>query len=418
MSQPTSSERHVPQANWVRFLNTIDRSVGASSLIPLDSAHLMQIACEQTGLSDFGDSAFQASLTVLLGSLREEASLTLVGRLLVACDVLRVLESRLRIIDTEKRHPAIADEQIRSPIFVLGMARTGTTILHQLLAQDPNNRAPLVWEMFNPAPPVPQGASREERLSVADAFMKLCNEIDSSYLAKHEERGDQTSECCLMMLHEFGGSNMFGGHEVPRFIALQGKTDPIAALRMHKRILQVLQWGREPKHWVLKDPTHLAYLPSLLSVYPDAKIVHTHRDPAQAMHSTTSLLASLRLMRSDQFDARAITVQMNIGQCMSLEKVIEERQSGAIPAKQIADVFFNEFLKDPVAQVERLYEHWGLELTVQAKSAMQAYMKSRPRTEHGRHEYAYADAVEIESDMKQFARYMDYYQIKREQDAT
>ena len=167
------NERQVPQATWTRYLNTMGSSVGAGFLIPLEEETLIQAAMEQTGLSDFGDSGFREPLSILLRSLNEEADLTLTGRLLAACDILRILESRLRIIDTEKKHPEIADEVIASPIFVVGMGRTGTTILHELLQQDPANRAPLLWEMINPAPPFSPTVDSQERVAVASSVQKL-----------------------------------------------------------------------------------------------------------------------------------------------------------------------------------------------------------------------------------------------------
>lgn len=203
----TFDNRQVPQADWTRSLNIMGRALGMNSLIRLEAQILLAAAVERVGLSDFGDPGFLEPLSVLLHSLEEEAELTFTGRLLAAADVLRILESRLRIIDTEKKHPEIAAESIDSPIFVLGMGRTGTTILHELLAQDPANRAPLLWEMVNPAPPIQPGSDPGEKLEFADAFIRLFDEIDSSYVAKHEGGGALTNECSYMMAHEVYGTN-------------------------------------------------------------------------------------------------------------------------------------------------------------------------------------------------------------------
>src|SRR5262245_46536684 len=125
----------------------------------------------------------------------------------------------------------------------------------------------------------------------------------------------------------------------------------------------------------------------LLGVYPDAKLVHTHRDPEKVLRSTISLIASLRLMRSDKFDSESVIEGIVAGQAMALEKVISERESGVVPESQIADMFFRDFMRDPVGEVARLYAHWGWELSPDAARAMEAYMAARPRTKHGKHEY-------------------------------
>ena len=213
------------------------------------------------------------------------------------------------------------------------------------------------------------------------------------------------------MLLEFYGTYMLGSHDVPAYVAMLGNSDPLPALAMHKRVLQMLQWGKGTRRWVLKDPSHLGYLPSLLAMYPDARIVHTHRDPAQVIPSTTSLLASSRLMRSDRFDGRGTTQMMTIGQAASLEKVIAERESGLIPASQIADVFFEKLMAEPVAQVEMLYEHWGLEFTNAARNAMHAYVAARPRDKFGEHGYAYSGSFDLDEEAQRFSRYAEYYGI-------
>jgi len=405
------SSPQIPQADWARYLNTMGAQLGSRPMVPLDEEGLLAAATQQTGLADFGDPGFREPLRIVLRALETEAELTLTGRLLAAADVLRLLESRLRIIDTEKKHPEIANETISSPIFVLGMGRTGTTILHELLQQDPGNRAPLLWEMMSPAPPSPPGADHREKLALADAFMHVWDEIDPSYKTKHEGGGALTNECTFMMLHEFYGDPFIGCHDVPSYAMWMAQADPTPAYRMHKRILQMLQWRHAPKR---KAPAHLSVLPILLSIYPDAKIAHTHRDPVKVVHSVTSLIASLRLMRSEKFDAESITEGMNVGQVMGLEKVIHERERGVVPATQIADVFFTEFMRNPVGEVEKLYAHWGLALSDEARQAMQIYMEARPRTKHGKHEYAYAEAVDIDKERRRYKRYMEHYGIEPE----
>ena len=146
------SQSRVRLSDWARYINEFGACFGVADLLSLDRDELLETAKARTGLSDFGDSAFLEPLGILLKSLDEQAELSVLGRFLAIADMLRVLESRLEIVDLENRHPEIADEVIETPIFVLGMGRTGTTILHELLAQDPANRAPLLNEMLSPSP--------------------------------------------------------------------------------------------------------------------------------------------------------------------------------------------------------------------------------------------------------------------------
>jgi hypothetical protein len=388
--------------------------LGTRHIVPLDEEALIAAAAETTGLSDYGDPGFREPLRILLEALEKEAKLTLTGRLLAAADILRILESRLRIIETENAHPEIVGEAIQQPIFVMGMGRTGTTILHELLAQDPGNRAPLTWEMMYPCPPLAPGEDHSSRLAQADAYFSLWDEIDPSYKTKHEGGGALTNECTYMMLHEFMADPFVGSHDILSYAMWLGQANVMPAYEMHKRILQVLQWRHDPKRRVLKAPCHLARLPELLSVYPDAKLIHTHRDPTKVVGSLTSLVASLRLMRSDEFNARSVTELMNLGQVLGLEKVIRERESGVVPKDQITDVYFGDFMQDPIAEVEKIYRHWEMDLSAEAKESMRAYMAAKPKAKQGAHEYAFSESVDVAKERRRYAKYMEYYEIPKE----
>lgn len=408
------TERRVSLANWARYINEFGASYGLAAMLPLDRERLLQCARERTGLSDFGDAAFIEPLDLLLKGLEEEAELTVLGRFYALADMLRILESRLEIIDIEKRHPEIADEEITTPIFVLGMGRTGTTILHELLAQDPANRAPLLHEMLSPAPESRRYAGGLTPVGVADAFVKLLDEIDPTWLTKHESAGDLPNECSYMMNHEFMGTSFFGWYNAVSHMLWNSQVDQRRGYRMHQRVLRILQWRSRPRRYVLKDPAHLGRLPELLEFYPDARIVHTHRDPTRVVASTVSLMASNRLMRSDRFDAAATAEMMNYGQCAALEKCIADREAGRVPAGQIADIHFSDFMADPVAQVERLYRQWGWELSGEARERMTRFMAAKPKGKHGKHVYAYEEVIDLELERERFSRYMDYYNIAPE----
>ena len=249
---------------------------------------------------------------------------------------------------------------------------------------------------------------------MADAFVKILDEVDPSWLTKHESAGDLPNECSYMMNHEFMGTTFFGSYNAIGHVAWESQADPRRGYGMHQRILKMLQWNHPRKRFALKDPSHLGRLPQLLEIYPDAKIVHTHRDPTKVVASTLSLMASNRHMRSDRFDAAGLAEAMNAGQCAALEKCIRDREAGRVAADQIADVHFSDFLQDPVAQVERIYRHWGWELSEEARSNMTAFMAAKPKDKFGKHEYVYDEVIDLDRERERFQNYMDHYGIAAE----
>lgn len=415
----TGNSREVPQADWARNLNTLGRHVNAESLVPISDQGLLSSASEHTGLSDFGDDGFREHLSALVDSLNNEAQLTLVGRLIAKAELSRFLHSRLRIIETEKVHPEVHDEEIIEPLFIVGMGRTGSSILYEYFMQDPAHRAPVAWEKKLPAPPLsPKDSSEDARNRVdwIDAESKLMYDIDSSMMAKHETHAGLPEECSQLMAHEFQSGHFFSRNNVPGYALHNAMADIGPAYDMHRRILKILQWGDKSStkpRWILKYGGHMGKMPELFETYPDAKIVHTHRDPSMVVQSMTSLIASLRLMRSDEFDAPAAAEMLNAGMARGLEKLIDERVQGVIPAAQIADIHFDRLMADTIGEVRNTYEQLAMPFTKEAQASIERYMQERPRTKHGKHEYAYNSAIDIEHEKSRFDRYVSHYQIKQ-----
>ncbi|MDB5986338.1 MAG: sulfotransferase [Nevskia sp.] len=414
----TANERQVPQANWVRELNTAGRYLGPEKVVPMNVAQLLEDAKAQTGLSDFGSDSFREGLEVLIDALNREAQLSLIGRLVAGEEIRRVLQSRLRVIAFEKRHPEVQSEKIAAPVFIIGMGRTGSTILHEYLSKDPAHRAPLLWEMRLPCP-IDSRLSPEEdvaaRIAWSEAETRIQYEIDESLVSKHEQRWDLPEECSQLMAYEFRSGHFFSRNNVPSYAQWNARADVRPALEMHKRILKILQFqSGKQRRWVLKYGGHMPHIPALLEVYPDARIIHTHRDPAAVVQSFVSLMASTRLMRSDLFDAAQASEMLNAGMSRIVNKVIAERESGVIPAAQIADIHFKPLMADALGEIRRAYEQLGLPFTEQGSAEIERYVKERPRTKHGKHEYAYADVVDLERERQRYADYVRHYGIEEE----
>jgi hypothetical protein len=397
MSQPPSSDgiawRPPPRPAWVDGVNSLgDNLGGADRLVALDAGSLLDAARAATGLDDFGDGGWREPFAVLIEAITREAHLNTVGRLVTRAEIVRVLANRLRLVETWKRHPEILRGEIRAPIFIVGTARSGTSILHEILAQDPRLRAPATWEAFYSIPP-PETATyaSDPRIAGTEHEVTLWHEIAPEYLTMHANAAKHPQECIFLMAHELASEHFSGVLDVPTYALWLATHDLAPSFRFHRRMLQTLQWRCPAERWLLKAPSHLPVLPALFSVYPDARIVLTHRDPAKTVPSTASLMATLRRMRRDHVDAGALAKLLVRGVAMGLEKMMAERESGATPDAQFVDVRYADLMRDPIAAVRSIYERLEMDLPADVAERMRSYLAAKPRGKHGEHRYGVAD---------------------------
>ena len=227
-------------------------------LVRLDEERLLTEATRRTGLSDFGDEWFRDPLRRLLDAYEKEAALTTLGRLIARNDILRLLENRLRLIDTWKRHPEILSTPICQPIVIIGLPRTGTTILHELLAQDPANRVPLTWEVMHPWPP-PERATyvSDPRIAQVAKHFSRIDQVLPGFQAIHPMGAQLPQECVALMAHDFATMIYHTTNSVPSYQAWLEAADLRPVYASHRQQLQYLQWRCAGDRWVLKSPGHL-----------------------------------------------------------------------------------------------------------------------------------------------------------------
>lgn len=402
---------------WVEDLNTIGTNLGgAPHVVDLDADSLVEEAATSTGLSDFGEDSWREPFGILLDAIEEHANLNLVGRLLTRSEILRALQNRLRIVDAWKRHPEILEEPIERPIVITGTGRSGTSILHELMAQDPRNRSPLAWEVMYSVPP-PESASyaTDPRIERADRELTLWHEITPEYKTMHENGGALPFECIFLMIHEFASPHFSGVLNVPPYAAWLATQDLTPAFRFHRRQLQLLQWRCPGSPWLLKAPSHLTMLPTLFSVYPDARLVLTHRDPVKTVASIVSLVATLRRMRSDHVDVEPLVRQYTEGIALGLESVIAQRKSGVIPDDQIVDLRFRDLMADPTGTLQSVYAQLGLDLPADIATRMKSYVDAKPRGKHGAHRYSLEDyGIDPAWVHERYATYLEEYGVEAE----
>jgi hypothetical protein len=384
--------------------------------ISLGERSLLRAARRASGLEDFGDDGFRPGLQRLLRSLEEDAQLNFFGRFMARRQLLEVLEHRLLLIERRKREPEIAEGRIERPLFVLGLPRTGTTLLHGLLAADPAARAPLSWEVDSPDPP-PQASEYETdpRIERTEKRFEQLRSLAPGFQTIHPIGSRMPQECIVLMAPEFMSMRFemtFGVWGYQQWLLEQ---DRAGAYRCHHDFLQHLQWRGPRGRWVLKSPAHLDTIETLLSQYPDAMIVQTHRDPVRVIPSVASLEVTMRRVGSDAVDPHRVGRE-NLAQWKRLlDCCMETRDRRPDVADRIVDVHLDEIVADPMRCVHTIYERFGLEMNLKAETAMKAFLAAHPRDLHGVHRYDLAsfglEAHEVE---EAFDGYCERFGVRRE----
>ncbi len=404
-----------PHPDWVSQVNREGSYFNLSAVVPLDEESLLLQAQTLTGLSDFGDTGWQEPFRVLIQALETEAELTLMGRLMARSDILHWLSSRLKVVDTLKQTPAILEEKISEPLFIVGLPRSGTSILFELLSQDPDVGVPLIWEALQPCPPPePESYHCDPRIEIADSLVTQWGRVAPEFNTMHEMRGDIPAECGLIMAGTFISDHIASLHQTPSYTAWCAEADMEPVYRYHKTVLQILQYRNPRRRWLLKAPEHQVHLETLLKVYPDARIVQTHRDPIKCMASTTSLMGTLYYMRSDQpFNATLFEdIIMGEATARRLERVMEQRDKGVVPEANITDSRYQDLMDTPMDCIRGIYRHFGLSLSADAEQKMLDYLANKPKGKFGAHSYK-VDA-QRSKERALFRRYQTHYGVPDE----
>lgn len=399
----------------IKALNSIGRGLRRArwTLPSLEEQRLLDVAARRAGSSEFGGSGFREGLRVLLDSVAHEADLSTLGRLSCRETLLRYLENRLRLEEYRIENAEVAGQVIERPIFIVGLPRTGTTILFNLLSQDPTNRPPLSWEVEWPVPP-PETEAYETDPRIRDAEKLFANldRLIPTLPAIHEFGARLPQECVPINAHEFLSIQFHTTFHVPSYQSWLEQQSLLPSYEFHKKVLQHLQSKHMKERWVLKSPAHLPAIDDILKIYPDALIIHTHRDPAKVMPSLASLCYAFRCMSSDSVDPARIGRNVMDVWSLSLQRAVQSRRRHRDKPGQFFDAPFEDTLEDPVGLLRRAYEHFGLDFTDAAQRRMTAFLAANPRGNRGVHRYVLEDFdLSLGEIHERFSEYCSEFQV-------
>jgi hypothetical protein len=409
----------------------------AELVLDLSEESLIAAARERTGLTEFGDEGFREGLRVLLETY-QRAGLRPGGRKVTRRRLIQLLCNRLRVEQAFRRHPEILEREIRSPVYLTGLPRTGTSALFNLLAIDPAARPLLLWEAMNPDPyeggsvgpggegprcedqspgaggegPRYEGESvgpggEDPRLVATRAHFERERQKDPGFDKIHYRRADGPEECVLLTAHTFCDAQNGVEPLMSPFREWFQAQDLRPAYAYYRDLLKLLDWQRPGERWLLKSPAHLWALDILVEMFPDVCIIQTHRNPLQIIPSYCSMMAAIMSIR-ESVDPLELGPTVLEYLARSLERGIAARDG--IDPNRFLDVDYHRFVEHPMQTVEQIHEHFGLGLRSGTADAMRAHLRENPQHQHGSHHYSLEEyGLSAEAVRERLAGYIERF---------
>jgi hypothetical protein len=374
---------------------------------------LVARAHRRCNLVDFGPTPFTDGLEMLLASCREEADLSLFGRFALRWDSVRFLSNLLRLRAAELAAPEILDQPIERPLLIAGLPRSGTTFLHSLLALDPANLVPRVWQLIHPYPAKTAGTDRRPHQVARQ--LRLFAMLAPQFRRLHPIAADSPQECSEITAHVFASLRFDTTYRIPSYRRWLDRTGHREAYRFHKRFLQHLQHQAGGSgRWVLKCPDHIFALAAIREVYPDARLVFVHRDPLAVLLSVARLTEVLRRPFTRHIDKIEIGRQDSDRWLSATELMIDtaERQPFAEP---ILDVHYTDLARDPLGTVAGIYRHFGIVMAPAAADAIRRLVAAKPNGGYGARRYRFAEhGLDAARERERYRRYTAHFAIRTE----
>ncbi|MBW2268945.1 MAG: sulfotransferase [Deltaproteobacteria bacterium] len=386
--------------------------------LSLDPRALLQEATKQTGLDDFGDEGFREPFERTCAALDGEAGLNAAGRGAQRQRVIELLTTRARAEHWFAKHPEILEESIVAPLVIVGLPRTGTTMLHRVIASDPSFDCALWYETRFPVPPLDwDWASPDPRIEQGKQEVAQTLEFVPELASVHPWDACQPDEELMLMEQSFLTQMAESYVDIPKFGAWRLQQSQRPSYAVLKRMLQLLQWqhrrlGRARERWVLKAPAHMKDMELLFETFPDVSVVQTHRDPVQSIPSICSMVHYVWQLGADAPDARSAGEQWSRIFCDSVNACMAFREAGH--DDRFLDIQFLDSLKDPIGAVNRIYAFLGKSLTPFAEDQMRQWTEENAREKRPPHDYTLAKfGLSEEGIERDFGSYRERYVTPR-----
>lgn len=408
-----------PRPEWVATLNSLGQGLDINAIVPLSPESLMEAAMRNTGLSDFGETQWLQHFRVLMKAVEDEANLHLAGRLLTRCEILLYLEGRLQIIDAYKNNPEIDNEHIDRPVFITGYGRSGTTILFEVLAQDPQFRVVTKWESLFPCPaPSPETYDTDFRIDKADKVNALLEAITPEFQTAHKLGSKLPVEALETEYSSFLSDVYPIVFQIPSYSKYLESQDLREAIAWQRQTLKLLQSKHKAKHWLMKSPAHLPHLRKVLDVFPDMRVVLTHRDPVVTADSIVSVMGMLYWLRTDEpwGDGAIESWSLSLAEdrAAAWDDIIDMLDTGVLNEANVSNFHYVNFMADPLAEVRKIYSDLDLTLSAEVEQRMYDYLNVKTQGKFGKHHYEQAPEGVVGTERAAYARYQNYFGVKSE----
>ncbi len=405
--------------DWLSSLNAVGGMVGDRGVVSLDPASLIAQAIENTGLSDFGDEPWREAFETLLDAIDREANLNLAGRLLTRCEFILYLEARLQIVAAYRREPEIDAEQIDRPVYITGYARSGTTILFEVLAQDPQFRVAAKFEALIPSPP-PEAETygSDERIARVDQYNDLLEEMLPLFKSAHKSGAILPVETLEIEYPTFLSDVFTIQFQIPSYARYMAARDHTSTIEWQRKTLKMLQRRFKRPHWLMKSPSHLPHLRKILRVFPDMRVIFTHRDPVITADSVVSVMGLLYSLRTDQpwgdGSIESWSLATAEARAAAWDDVIDLIESGVLAKGRYANFQYAEFMDDPMASIRGVYRALEMELAPEVEARMLSFLRDKTQGRFGRHQYEATPVDVIDTERTAYRRYQEFFSVPAE----
>lgn len=372
----------------------------------LGFSEIVNAAREKVAVPDPDSDSWKEGLEILLHDHTRQDRLTERGEMIVRNRYVETLAARMQVDEYIRRNPAVLDQPIDRPVFILGMPRTGTTMLSYMLDADPANRSMLRWEAYNAAPPAAPGALKTDPRCLAEVardenMLKMAPKV----AAAHFEPGDGPTECVHLIAQDFRSLMLAVTTTVPTYHDWLMFTDMTTAFEHRKRVLQILQ-STNPGRWVLKMPSDSLFIRQLFKTFPDARVIWTHRDPYAVVGSSLGMRGNSRPM----FEVDEGAEYMR--QYFPLQLALHASRPLEVSAERPDDIYhcyYDDLVADPLAQLKQIYRWLGNDWTETAEAGMHGWLDSNPQNKRGKHSYSLEEWGLTRKDLEPY--FSDYLRV-------